>query len=59
MNELNTNNTDFRKWVWKFYKEEPKKLKPKELLDRFIVYKAWKENAPTTEQKNINDTIRI
>jgi hypothetical protein len=58
MYELNTNNKDFRKWVRKFYKKKPETLKPEELLNKFIIYKAWK-NAPTTEQKNINNTIRI
>ena len=53
MNKLNTNNIGFRKWVRKFYKQKPETLKPKELLNKFIVYKAWRESGNGDSSKRI------
>ena len=53
MYELNTNNKDFRKWVRKFYKKKPETLKPEELLNKFIIYKAWRKSGNDDNSKRI------
>ena len=49
---LTTKSPRFHSWIREKFNEEPSKLKPQQLHNKFIVYLAWRRAQPPKKPEN-------